>query len=140
MAPMNRTPVPAAASPESNLDGMLLWTKMTLASVWISVAGGAAEIMTARAPRDLACIAVPGELNSEGGKTRIGTSRCGGGNAMTDLAARIEELSDEDAIGALDLVLRHQSPGAGDIAIRAEEEERQFRQALAEPEARRELE
>jgi hypothetical protein len=59
---------------------------------------------------------------------------------MTDLAERIEELSDEDAIGALDLVLRHQSPGAGDIAIRAEEEERQFRQALAEPEARRELE
>jgi hypothetical protein len=59
---------------------------------------------------------------------------------MTDLVQRIEELSDEDAIGALDLVLRHQNPDAGDITIRAEEEERQFRQALAEPEARRELE
>lgn len=59
---------------------------------------------------------------------------------MSDLVERIEELSDEDAIGALDLVLRHQSTGADDITVRAGEAERQFRQALAVPEARHELE
>ena len=59
---------------------------------------------------------------------------------MSDLVERIEKLSDEDAIGALDLVLRHQNAGADDITVRAGEAERQFRQALAVPETRYELE
>jgi hypothetical protein len=59
---------------------------------------------------------------------------------MTDLAERIDELSDEDAIGALELVVRHQNPGSGDITLRAGEQQRRFRQALADPGARRELE
>jgi hypothetical protein len=59
---------------------------------------------------------------------------------MTDLVERIEQLSDEDAIGALELVLQRQNPDAGNISVRAEEVEREFRQALNEPEARQELE
>jgi hypothetical protein len=59
---------------------------------------------------------------------------------MTDLVERIEQLSDRDAVAALDLVLQHQNPDANDIGIKAREEERQFRQALAGPTARHELE
>jgi hypothetical protein len=59
---------------------------------------------------------------------------------MTDLAERIEKLSNEDAIGALELVVRHQNPGSGDLALRAGEAQRRLRQALADPRARRELE
>ena len=59
---------------------------------------------------------------------------------MSDLVGRIEGLADEDAIGTLDLVLRHQGVGDDDLAVRAEEAERRLRQALAVPEARHELE
>jgi hypothetical protein len=59
---------------------------------------------------------------------------------MSDLVGRIERLADDDAIGALDLVLRHQSAGHDELAVRAEEAERRFLQALAVPEARHEIE
>jgi hypothetical protein len=59
---------------------------------------------------------------------------------MVDLVRRIEQLSNENAVGALELVLQHQNPGVVNIYIKAKEEERRFRQVLAEPEARQELE
>ena len=59
---------------------------------------------------------------------------------MTDLVERIEQLSDRDAVGALKLVLEKQNPDSNAISITAEEEERRFRLALAEPGARQELE
>lgn len=59
---------------------------------------------------------------------------------MADLVERIEQLSDEDAVEALDLMLQHQNPDANDVSARAAEEERRFRLALAEPQARQELE
>jgi hypothetical protein len=58
---------------------------------------------------------------------------------MANLVNRIEQLSNEATVWALDLLLQHQNPGACDIGIKAGEEERRFRQVLAEPEARREL-
>jgi hypothetical protein len=59
---------------------------------------------------------------------------------MTDLVKRIGQLSNEDAVGALDLFLQHQDPDAYDLGLKAEEEERRFRQVLADPGARREFE
>jgi hypothetical protein len=59
---------------------------------------------------------------------------------MTDLIERIEQLSDRDAVGALKLVLEKLNPDSIAISVTAEEEERRFRLALAEPEARQQLE
>ena len=59
---------------------------------------------------------------------------------MADLVKRIGQLSDEDAVGALDLLLQHQNPDTSDISAMAAKEERQFRVALAEPQARQEVE
>jgi hypothetical protein len=59
---------------------------------------------------------------------------------MADLVERIQQLADEDALSALQLVLQQQNPDVGDVGIEAVQEERQFRTALSEPEARREVE
>ena len=59
---------------------------------------------------------------------------------MVDLAERIEQLSDLNAVGALRLVLEKRNSNSADISVTAEDEERRFRLALDDPKARQELE
>lgn len=59
---------------------------------------------------------------------------------MVDLAERIEQLSDRNAVEVPRLVLEKQNPYSRDISVTAEEEERRFRLVLTDPEMHRELE
>jgi hypothetical protein len=56
---------------------------------------------------------------------------------MTDLQGQVEELSDRQAISALDLVLQSREQDTAQVKLQAEEQ--QLREALANPQVRQQL-